>query len=310
MASETGQERTTAGKPALLYRARRYWPVVVVVGVLLMWSHFQQQLPAVTYATAHRAPLTLTVAASGKVDGDSSDLAFTGAGKIISLPVKEGDTIAAQQLLARLNLGGTGVDDVIQAPYDGSVTNVYRRLGEVVNSGTPVLRVVRRGNLYVTAYLDSEDATWVKSGDQFLARAGGYLARGWNLRVQSIGAEAVPREDVIGSARQVRARLSVVDGDFSLPLGTAVDIDGTVEIAHSALQVPASAVVREDTRTFVWRVVDEKVQQVDVTLGPNNFRNVIIKSGLAEGDAVVIEGKTDLKIGQMVSATPWQEPQP
>jgi multidrug efflux pump subunit AcrA (membrane-fusion protein) len=289
----------------------RWWMAALLLGLGVLWLIARQRPPAVTYATARRGPMTLTIAASGKVEGDASDLGFVGSGTIVEELVKEGDHVESNQLLARINLTSTpGVDDVIQAPYAGTIVTVYRKIGETVGPGTPVLRIVRRGGVTVTAYLDSEDAAWVKPGDRFVCRAGGYLARAWPLEVESVGREAVPREDVLGSARQVRAPMRVLDAGFTLPVGTAVDIDGDVEIAGDVLQVPAPAIVREDERTFVWRLVNGHVERVEVKLGPNNFRYVAITDGLKAGDAVVLEGKTELKPGQKVSATAWQESQP
>lgn len=291
---------------------RRWWLIVVPLVVLLVgWWIFQSRTPQVTYAEVRRGPMTLSVAASGKVDGDASDLGFTVNGTIIESRVHEGQAVEAQQLLARIDRSNfSGTDDVILAPYDGYVVAVYRKVGEVVGPGIPVLRVVRGGGVFVTAYVDSEDAAWIVPGDRFVCRAGGYLARAWALQVQGMGYEAVPREDVAGSARQVRIPMRVLDADFSLPIGTPVDVDGEVTIAKDALQIPASAVVRDEDRNFVWRLDQGHVERAEVKLGPNNFQNVVINSGLHVGDHIVVEGKTDLAAGEHVRAEPWEEPQP
>jgi multidrug efflux pump subunit AcrA (membrane-fusion protein) len=296
---------------ASVSRKPRWWLLGLVVVCIAAWLTLRQRPTPVTVAKARMGKLNLTIAASGKVDGESGDLGFIGSGKIVEEYVREGDAIKAQQLLARINRSDApGTDDVIHAPYDGYVVNVYRKSGEVVGPSTPVMRVARREGTYVTAYLDSEDAAWVKPGDRFLCRAGGYLARAWPLQVENIGHEAVPREDVLGSARQVRARLRVLNDDFALPLGTAVDIDGEVQISENVLQIPAPAVVRQEARALVWRVQHGRAEEVPVTLGPNNFRYVAITSGLNEGEAVVLEGKTGLKPGQRVEPQPWEEPAP
>lgn len=298
-------------KERVSHLPRWLWILLALVVLYFFWQFLQSRPQAVTYALARSGPLSLTIAASGEVDGDSSNLSFVGSGTIVEQYVREGDTIQPQQLLARINLTSVpGADDVIRAPYAGSVVEVYHKEGEAVGPGTPVLRVVRGSGLYITVFLDSEDAAWVRPGDRFVCRAGGYLARAWQLEVTSIGQEAVPREDVLGSARQVRAQMKVLDPGFALPLGTAVDVDGEVQIAAEVLQIPASAIVREAERTFVWRVVDGRVEQVSVSLGPNNFRQVAITGGLQAGDAVVVEGKTALEPGQEVSAVQWEEPRP
>lgn len=293
------------------FKNRRNWFLAVVLLAVIVWSFMGQRPVTVTYAVARQGPMKLAIAASGKVDGDASDLGFVSSGTIIEQYVDEGDTVKKGQLLARINRSDLiGSDDVLQAPFDGSVVAIYRKIGAAATPGTPILRVVRRGGVYVTAYLDSEDAAWVEPGARFECRAGGYLARAWPLRVESIGREAVPREDVAGSARQVRVQLSSLNPEFSLPIGTAVDVDGEVQIAADVLQIPAPAIVRDEARTFVWQIAKGKVRQKNVALGPNNFRYVAISSGLVVGDMVVLEGKTDLKSGQKVSAQPWEEPQP
>lgn len=293
-----------------LWKTRRWWVLTVsalfVVAAMALWPRPVR----VVYAQAREGPMKLAIAASGQVEGDSADLGFVGTGKIIEYFVQEGEAVQQGQLLARINRNDRpGTDDVMQAPYDGYVVAIYEKIGAVVGPTMPVLRVVQRGKVTVTAFIDSEDAAWIQVGDHFVCRAGGYLARAWPLRVQSIGHEAVPREDVAGSSRQVRVQMAVLDGDFALPPGTPVDIDGEVKIAVDALQIPASAVERREDRTFVWRLEGDHVKPVDVALGPNNFSYVVIKEGLEVGDKVVLEGKTDLQPGQKVNATLWEEPE-
>ncbi|NUP99404.1 MAG: efflux RND transporter periplasmic adaptor subunit [Armatimonadetes bacterium] len=286
---------------------------LVVLLALLLVRRQRNAQPEVEVATARRAALTLAIAASGKVEGIASDLSFSTAGRITEIYAHEGDEARGEETLARIEpaplgmgLGQVGQAEVIRAPYDGWVVTIYQRPGAVVQAGQAVLRLVARGGTWVTAFIDSEDAQYLKEGNAFTCRAGGYLARAWNLRVTSIGHEAIPREDIPGSARQVRVRLRTTEAEFGLPVGTPVDIDGEVPIAAEALTVPAAAVTREDNRTSVWLYADGRVSPRQVRIGANNFRDVVILEGLAAGEQVVVEGKTDLADGTAVRAVDWE----
>jgi len=172
------------------------------------------------------------------------------------------------------------------------------------------MRSVKRQIPWVTAFIDSEDAAYLRTGQKFVCRAGGYLAKPWNLQVDRIGQEAVAREDVPGSARQVRVRMRSMDGDFALPVGTPVDVDGEVEILRDGLLIPAAALVRENGKAKVWVYREGRVRSREVVTGPNNFRSIEVREGLAAGDLVVVEGKAKLRDGAFVRRLDWQRGEP
>lgn len=294
----------------LLAKRSRWIGALLVAAAIVFALRSRDELPAVTVVPAETGALTLPIAASGKVDGVASDLGFGISGRISDVYVNEGQEIAVEQTLARIEPVGGFMDggpgsDVIRAPYDGWVVAVYHRQGSCAAQGVPVLRVVKRERPWVTAFIDAEDAAYLHRGDGFTCRAGGYLARPWRLEATEIGREAVPREDVPGSARQVRVRMKPLDLDFALAVGTPVDVDGEVDLVGRALLVPASAIVRENGKSHVWVVDGGTVSRREVTTGPNNFRQIVIAEGLREGEQVVVEHKTDLKDQQRVKVVTW-----
>lgn len=279
--------------------------VVVAIGAVIATTG----APEVTVARASIEPLTLRIAASGIVETQSADLSFKGAGRIVGLYVEEGDAVTKSQLLARItssvgSLGTSGVTDIIEAPYDGYVVQIYQRPGSVVSPGQPVIRVVSTQPPWVTAFIDSEDATYLRLGQKLRCRAGGYLSASWDIVVREIGKEAVPRRDMPGSSRQVRVRCDVVNRAFPLAPGTEVDVDGDVRLLDNAVLVPTAAVVHEGAENWVWIVEEGKVQRREVLLGPNNFNLVQVREGVEPGDEVVVQGKEGLREGQHVKTQP------
>ncbi len=264
-------------------------------------------------AEAQTGPLYLRIAASGLVENDSADLAFQAGGKIVRLYVREGDRVAATDLLARASglsgaRVGTAAGDVIQAPYDSTIVNVYLREGAVAAPGRPVLRVVSSGRPWVTVFMDGEDAIHLSPGDKLQCRARGYLSQAWEIIVRAVGKEAVPRRDLPGSSRQVRVRCDVADAGFPLAPGTEVDVDAEVPLVENALLIPTAAVVHEGVDDWVWIVTKSAVHRRDVELGPNNFDLIQVRRGLEEGERVVVNGKQGLKEGRRVKSKPVPSP--
>jgi multidrug efflux pump subunit AcrA (membrane-fusion protein) len=296
----------------MLGAARRHkWLLVgVVAAVLVTALVLRARRPVeVGVATVHRGPLRYSIAASGIVEGESADLGFQGAGRVVGVYVREGDAIHRSQLLARLSpLPATpdtlGASDVIQAPYDGRVVTLYQRTGAVVSPGQPVVGVVADGPPWLTAFVESEDAVRLGPGQKLRCRAGGYLGQSWELTVAEVGRQAVPRPDLPGSTRQVRVRCEVTGQGFPLPPGSEVDVDGDITLVADALLIPTAAVVREGAGESVLTVREGRVARVPIRVGPNNFEEIQVTEGLSEGDTVVVEGKAGLTEGQRVRIRP------
>jgi cobalt-zinc-cadmium efflux system membrane fusion protein len=283
--------------------------IALVVIVAIAVTRTVRRPPPVQVAKARVGTLELRIAASGLVETESQDLSFRASGEIVAVYAREGDPVRRGQVLARVvqvngpATGSTG-EDVIHAPWDGSVVEIYLRRGAVAAAGVPVLRVASSQTPWVTAFVDADDAVYIRTGSALQCRAGGYLSRGWELRVERVGGEAVARQDLPGSARQVRVRCQPTDATFAIPPGTEVDIDGTTPLVHEAVVVPASSVVRDGPVDSVWVLDGDVVRRRPVTLGPNNFDEIEVVSGLSAGETVVVEGKDGLSDGQRVKATP------
>jgi membrane fusion protein (multidrug efflux system) len=101
----------------------------------------------------------------------------------------------------------------------------------------------------------------------------------------------------------VRAQLPNPDG-ILMPGGVvAVSVERAAPV--SALEVPQSAVQLDQAGRYVLVVDDaKKVEVRRITIGSEQGRNVVVRTGLKEGDLVIVEGIQKVQPGQTVSATP------
>lgn len=92
-----------------LFKRKLFWLVLIIIILAAVFAVFKiGQKPAATYQSEEvkRGNLTQSVTATGAVESATEiDLNFKVAGKLAELNVKEGDTVAAGKLLARLEAG-------------------------------------------------------------------------------------------------------------------------------------------------------------------------------------------------------------
>ena len=86
--------------------------------------------------------------------------------------------------------------------------------------------------------------------------------------------------------------------------GAYVNVITAPATAQEALLVPITAVQTGANGQFVLVVgADHKVAQEPVTVGDQIGQNYIVRSGLTEGEMVIVDGIQKVKVGNTVSET-------
>jgi len=81
-----------------------------------------------------------------------------------------------------------------------------------------------------------------------------------------------------------------------------VNVRVLMDIKPNALVIPGSALQRGSQGTFVYVLgEDRKVALKPILAGPANRAEIVVESGIAEGDKVVIDGADKLKDGMVVN---------
>jgi multidrug efflux pump subunit AcrA (membrane-fusion protein) len=133
-------------------------------------------------------------------------------------------------------------------------------------------------------------------------RINGYAGQEFRGKVTRVDPSA---NDV---TRQVEVLVSF--SDAKRPQVAGLYAEGTVEATSvKAVTLPESVVVRAGDKTSVWRVKENKLSQIDLTLGTRDPRtgNLEVRAGLADGDIIVRSPSSSFKDGQsveLISAKP------
>lgn len=179
----------------------------------------------------------------------------------------------------------------LRAPDAGIISKRLVQPGQVVASGSELLRLIRQGRLEWRAELAEAELARVKPGDRIeLATRDGKQVIG-NVRAVSPGVDASTRTGTI------HADLPQPEG---LQPGTF--LQGRIDIGMAqAITVPAAAVVQRDGHPNVF-TVDAKgiVHRVRLRTGGSDNGQIEVLEGLKAGDAVVEQGAGFLGDGDTV----------
>ncbi len=206
---------------------------------------------------------------------------------------------------AQINLGYTD----IRSPIDGRIGRTAYTQGNLVNPASGVLAtIVSQDPIYVlfpVSQRQLEDIRKSRRQDNgtltkiqiWVTMANGepYPQPGvWNFTDPQVDQQT---DTLIMRATLPNPDRQLVDGQF-----VTVTIREKKELPR--LVVPQAALQVDQAGYYVLVVgADNKVEQRRVTVGPNQAMDVVIQTGLKEGEKVIVEGVQKVRPGQMVKAS-------
>jgi len=186
--------------------------------------------------------------------------------------------------------GGVDGTFTLSAPHAGRITADDFVVGERIEPGRALFRLVDESVVWVDATLPAGRAPQIVAGGTATVVADGERIAGKVMRAAHRTSE---------TTRNALVRIEVPNpgdrlhgGDFvDVYLDAAPDADGVASLA-----VPTAALVQLDRDTVVFRRDgDATLTAVPVRTGPTIGDATTIAEGLAAGDAVVVEGAFALK---------------
>ncbi len=184
----------------------------------------------------------------------------------------------------------------VRAPFDGLVSDRKVSAGDTAQVGKELLKVIDPHSMRLVGMVSADEIGQVRPGQDVSFRVHGYGSQEFLGQVTRVNPSADP------TTRQVEILVDFAKGSEH-PTLAGLYVEGRVHSRSAAeLTLPASAIVREDGRTYVWQVSGGMVSRTPVQLGQRNARTgeLAVLGGLNEGDRVLREPNASLKTGQRV----------
>ncbi|MCS7240807.1 MAG: biotin/lipoyl-binding protein [Candidatus Bipolaricaulota bacterium] len=179
--------------------------------------------------------------------------------------------------LAKANLENT----TIKAPFPGVVTDITQATSATENWS---LTLIDTSELFVEVSVDQLDVPSLKVGQRGIAVIEALSDKTFPVEILKIGGRAITR----GSSTVVSVTTKLLQVSPEILVGYTARVEITVASAQNVLRVPISALVRSGRGWTVMKVVDNQAVSQPVTVGITSDLWAEIKSGLQEGDVVLL----------------------
>lgn len=187
------------------------------------------------------------------------------------------------------------------APDDGIVTQRLKDAGEIAHYGAPVLTLMLSEDLWIEADVAEQDADFVRQSQRVTVTFPARPGETFQGTVEKVAPSLETPEGSPGSARFLHIEVKLDDKVEGLRAGLEADVKGVLNLARDAVLLPRHAVFTNDGNSFVLVVRDRKVAKAPVVMGAFTSSQVEIKSGLNEGDEVIVEGAQPHQEGTPIS---------
>jgi len=192
----------------------------------------------------------------------------------------------------------------VTAPFTGVVTKRYADQGSMIQAGTasaqqamPVVRVSENGLLRLILPVPESAVPTVHIGQHVEVKVP-------TLNRTFRGTVARFADKLNLSTRTMDTEVDVPNPNLVLIPGMYAEVDLTLHERIRVLTLPVTAVDVDGTNTSQGRVLvvaaNNRVQARSIALGMETASRMEVRSGLNEGDLVVLSGRAALQAGQAV----------
>ena len=194
----------------------------------------------------------------------------------------------------------------VRAPVSGRVLRVLTESEQVVQAGTPLVEIGDPADLEIVSDLLSRDAVRIKPG----AAA---TIEGWGgpvlaATVSRVDPSAITKVSALGIEEQRVNTILSLEGDPSSWAGLGHGFRVVVRISlwkgQNLIAVPIGSLFRQGADWAAYVVVDGKAVLRSLQIGARNTEYAEVKSGVAEGDVVILHPSDLIGDGTAVSVGP------
>lgn len=190
---------------------------------------------------------------------------------------------------------------VIRAPFSGTIDEIASERGSVVGPGSPILRIVSLGNMYLEAEVPEKNIGTIKKGSDVIVDFP-VLGETFNSKVTQAGNYINPAN------RSFMIQIAVPNKSGNIKPNLSSKIQLKDYSNSKAITVPSSIISENaDGEQFLYvaQNPDAKgnaiAKRVIVKVGLSQGELVEIVDGIKDGDLIIKEGARSVKDGQKVS---------
>jgi multidrug efflux pump subunit AcrA (membrane-fusion protein) len=265
----------------------------------------EEEIPPVQIEVVKTSPFTESLNLTGDVKGiEEIDVYPRVSGKLVEMKVKEGEKVKAEQILAIIDRDVEGVRfelAEVTSPVEGIVGIVYMDKGARVNPpdmgpsmGTPMVKIVNMDTVKVVVNVIEKDLSQIKLRQKSQVLVDAYPNQIFSGKITLISPTVNP------TTRTASVEITIPNQNHRLKPGMFAQVDIIIRQKNDAILIPTYAVIEQSEMRKVFTLVNGKAQSKLIELGADRGELVEIRSGLKEGDTLIVAGHHKVSGGNPV----------
>lgn len=190
---------------------------------------------------------------------------------------------------------------LVKAPFSGTIDDVISEKGSVVGPGSPILRIVSLGNMYLEAAVPEKNISNVKKGTDVIVD---FPVLGENLNTKITQASNYINPE----NRSFNIQIAVPNKNGKIKPNLSAKIQIKDYTNPKVISVPVS-IISENAEGEQYLYIAQNVtkngeaiaKKVIVKTGQSQKNLIEILDGIKDGDNIISEGARSVKDGQKVS---------
>ncbi len=187
----------------------------------------------------------------------------------------------------------------VRAAFDGVVYSLPVKQGAFVQAGDLLLQEADLSRVVVRAFVDEPDIGRLSPGQKVEVTWDALPGRTWAGSVTGVPSTVKPRLN-----RNIGETTCTID-NHDLRLLPNVNVNVTILVAEhdNVLTLERDALRAEDSKLYVYQIVDDHLKRQPVEISLQNLTRVEITSGLAEGALVALSAEESKPLSDGVAVT-------
>jgi len=245
-----------------------------------------------TYRTEINDASLLISAASEALNTSASALNLASNSLSLDLAGSTNNDIQAQTAAVKaaeadvLNAQAQLAKTIIRAPFDGIVTKIDIKVGEVAGSNSSSISMIGSGAFIVKSNVPEVYISNLNVGNTAVATLDAYgPSVKFELKVIAID----PAETIVNGVSNYKTTLQFLETDRIIRSGMTANIDITTQEIPNTFVIPIGSVFKKNDKQYVQVKVNGVNEDREVTLGSSTIiGEVNVVSGVMEGDVIVL----------------------
>ncbi len=195
-------------------------------------------------------------------------------------------------LETQLDIAQSRMDSVlIDAPFDGIVTNLFVKPGDVIQAGGQALRIDDLSELYLDVQISEVDIPEVEVGQTAGLVFDAYFEKTFTGEVIEISPVGSSTQGVV----EYTVRIKMLDADENIKTGMTAAVNIVIEEKKDVFVVPNAAIYSINGQEHVFVKRNGSYEAVPVTLGSySDYYSEVVEADIDEGELIIINPPAEM----------------